>query len=196
MESLSTEAIVSYRHEVGALLSRAGCNMGACHGNLSGKGGFKLSLRGEDLGFDLLAMTRELQGRRLDLVEPGNSLMVQEAAGSIAARGGDTVFARVVRGPDAVRRGSGRERQTTGSRQRRSTVRIFPEVRIIEVPGLRQQLRVTARFEDGQVRDVTHLAAFDVDDPSKRRGDGGRAGGDEGAWARWRWPCGTWTDGR
>ena len=39
---------VSYRHDVVALLSKAGCNMGACHGNLNGKGGFRLSLRGDD----------------------------------------------------------------------------------------------------------------------------------------------------
>ena len=46
---------VSYRHDVVALLSKAGCNTGACHGNLNGKGGFRLSLRGDDPRFDLLA---------------------------------------------------------------------------------------------------------------------------------------------
>ncbi len=30
---------VSYRLDVVALLAKAGCNMGACHGNLNGKGG-------------------------------------------------------------------------------------------------------------------------------------------------------------
>ena len=38
----------SYRADVAPVLSKAGCNMGACHGNLSGKGGFRLSLRGDD----------------------------------------------------------------------------------------------------------------------------------------------------
>ena len=45
---------VSYRLDVVALLSKAGCNMGACHGNLNGKGGFRLSLRGDDPAFDLV----------------------------------------------------------------------------------------------------------------------------------------------
>src|SRR5205814_560365 len=44
---------VSFRGDVVPLLSKAGCNMGACHGNLSGKGGFRLSLRGDDPDFDL-----------------------------------------------------------------------------------------------------------------------------------------------
>ena len=39
---------VSFDRDVSAVLSRAGCNSGACHGNLNGKGGLKLSLRGED----------------------------------------------------------------------------------------------------------------------------------------------------
>ena len=39
---------VSFRNDVVPLLSRAGCNMGACHGNSGGKGGFRLSLRGDD----------------------------------------------------------------------------------------------------------------------------------------------------
>ena len=37
----------SFKLDVMAVLSRAGCNQGACHGNLNGKGGLSLSLRGE-----------------------------------------------------------------------------------------------------------------------------------------------------
>src|SRR4051812_3223450 len=43
-----TASDVSFRNDVMAVLSKAGCNAGACHGNKSGKGGFKLSLRGQD----------------------------------------------------------------------------------------------------------------------------------------------------
>src|SRR5262249_14787849 len=39
---------VSFGVDVMAVLSKAGCNMGVCHGNRNGKGGFKLSLRGDD----------------------------------------------------------------------------------------------------------------------------------------------------
>src|SRR5262249_15280136 len=45
-------AELCFRNDVMAILSKAGCNAGACHGNASGKAGFKLSLRGEDLEFD------------------------------------------------------------------------------------------------------------------------------------------------
>ena len=41
-------AAVSFRNDVMAVISKAGCNAGTCHGNKNGKGGFKLSLRGQD----------------------------------------------------------------------------------------------------------------------------------------------------
>jgi len=47
---------VSFRQEVMPILARAGCNQGACHGNLNGKGGFKLSLRGEDPAADFATL--------------------------------------------------------------------------------------------------------------------------------------------
>ena len=39
-------APVSFRRDVIPAFSQAGCNMGACHGTPTGKGGFRLSLRG------------------------------------------------------------------------------------------------------------------------------------------------------
>ena len=61
---------VSFRNDVIAVLSKAGCNAGTCHGNKNGKGGFKLSLRGQDPDLDYLALTRDLFARRLDPLEP------------------------------------------------------------------------------------------------------------------------------
>src|SRR5205085_1817047 len=36
----------SFRNHVIPMMTKVGCNSGACHGALAGKGGFKLSLRG------------------------------------------------------------------------------------------------------------------------------------------------------
>ena len=36
----------SFRNDVIPMMTKIGCNSGACHGALAGKGGFKLSLRG------------------------------------------------------------------------------------------------------------------------------------------------------
>lgn len=50
--SPEVEESVSFRRYVMAVLSKAGCASGACHGNRAGKGGFKLSLRGQDPAAD------------------------------------------------------------------------------------------------------------------------------------------------
>src|SRR5262249_49141427 len=50
-------APVSFRNEFIAALNVGGCNAGACHGTPSGKGGFRLSLRGYDPPADYLTLT-------------------------------------------------------------------------------------------------------------------------------------------
>src|SRR5689334_13921226 len=77
-----------FRTDVMAVLSKAGCNAGACHGNASGKGGFKLSLRGQDAGDDWIALTREQGGRRVNCIEPAQSLIMMKATAVIAHEGG------------------------------------------------------------------------------------------------------------
>src|SRR5713101_950847 len=70
---------VSFRNDVMAILSKAGCNQGACHGNQNGKNGFKLSLRGEDPEFDFASLTRDTLGRRSNPYRPASSLLLLKA---------------------------------------------------------------------------------------------------------------------
>src|ERR1041384_529380 len=56
---------VSYRNEVMAVFAKAGCSAGTCHGNKNGKGGFKLSLRGQNPELDYAAVTVDVLGRRV-----------------------------------------------------------------------------------------------------------------------------------
>src|SRR5437867_11683013 len=79
---------VSFRNDVMAVLSKAGCNAGTCHGNKNGKGGFKLSLRGQDPELDYLALTHDLFARRLDPLAPEQSLILLKPTTRIAHEGG------------------------------------------------------------------------------------------------------------
>jgi hypothetical protein len=158
---------VSYRRDVVAVLSRAGCNMGACHGNLNGKGGFRLSLRGFDPDFDLLTMSREHLGRRVDRLDPGRSLLLTKPLGTTPHEGGSrfgpgSPEARTLR--DWIAAGAGDDRATATPLAR---LEVWPPERRLATPGLSQQLVVTAHFADGTRRDVTGQAAFDVSDPSR-----------------------------
>ena len=88
---------VSFRNEVMAVLSRAGCNQGACHGNQNGKGGFKLSLRGEDPAFDFASLTRDMLGRRADPLRPADSLILLKATDAPCRTRAASASARLAR---------------------------------------------------------------------------------------------------
>src|SRR5206468_3941059 len=79
---------VSFRNEVIASLNVGGCNAGACHGTPSGKGGFKLSLRGYDPAADYEQLTRDILGRRTDRQDPGASLIYLKGLGRVPHEGG------------------------------------------------------------------------------------------------------------
>src|SRR5690606_20521954 len=70
--SVPSAAVPSFRNEVMAVLSRSGCSLGTCHANQNGKGGLKLSLRGQDPNSDYLTLTRQLAGRRSDVMNPND----------------------------------------------------------------------------------------------------------------------------
>ena len=57
---VSSHRSISFRNDVMPVLSKAVCNSGTCHGNKNGKGGFKLSLRGQDPDLDYVSLTRDL----------------------------------------------------------------------------------------------------------------------------------------
>src|SRR5438093_8647422 len=82
------QTAVSFRNEVMAVLSKAGCNAGTCHGNKNGKGGFKLSLRGQDPELDYVALTGDLSSRRVDPVDPAGSLLLLKPSTTVPHEGG------------------------------------------------------------------------------------------------------------
>jgi hypothetical protein len=160
----------SYRLDVVPIFSKAGCNMGACHGNLNGKGGFRLSLRGEDPGFDLVSITRESLGRRVDPANPAQSLVYLKPTGQVPHEGGQ----RIVPGsPEAkillewIKNGATDDLATAPKLKR---LKVEPAERYVPTSSATrpaQQLTVTAEFSDGSTRDVTRQAAYDLNDPTK-----------------------------
>ena len=162
----------SYRLDVVPLLSKAGCNAGACHGNLNGKGGFKLSLRGEDPASDYLALTRDSLGRRVDRARPEASLVVLKPTAAVSHEGGlrfeaGSPEARLLH--DWIAAGAADDSATAPSVV---NLTISPPDRRLAPdseagPSYRQQLVVTAEFADGSRRDVTRQVAYEINDPTR-----------------------------
>src|SRR4051812_659271 len=157
-------APVSFAREVVPVLTKAGCNQGSCHGTPSGKGGFRLSLRGYDPAADLHALTRELGGRRVDRLDPDASLMLQKATARAAHEGGkrldpgDDLY-RLLRG--WVAGGAAADRDPAPPPAR---LDVSPARGVFDAPDSAARLRVVAHFPGGAARDVTHLARFSVND--------------------------------
>src|SRR5262245_40024446 len=76
VEGADDEAPVSFSREVVPVLTRAGCNQGACHGGQHGRGGFKLSLLGFEPEFDHPQIVQSAEGRRVVLSEPERSILL------------------------------------------------------------------------------------------------------------------------
>ncbi|MDA7632316.1 hypothetical protein N8778_05760, partial [Verrucomicrobia bacterium] len=55
----SDNASPHFATEIVPILTKAGCNSGACHGAATGKGSFKLSLFAEDAVADFEAISRD-----------------------------------------------------------------------------------------------------------------------------------------
>ena len=155
----------SFRHEVQSVLAKAGCNMGACHGALAGKGGFRLSLRGYDCEHDFHAITRQARGRRIELADPGRSLILAKPTGALAHKGGlrlktDSRDYRLL--SEWIAAGA-KGPKTTDKRLER--ISVLPQNAMLH-PGDRSQVLVSAHYDDGTVADVTHWSKFSATDES------------------------------
>jgi hypothetical protein len=165
--SASDEPAVSFLHEVLPTLTKAGCNSGTCHGTPSGKNGFRLSLRGFDVESDAMTLVRESQGRRINRLDPPQSLLLRKAVADVPHQGGrrfrrESAAYLLLR--DWIAQGAADDRSTAAPLDR---LEATPSRATLEAPTASHPLVVTARYRDGTSRDVTHLARFSVDDESQ-----------------------------
>ncbi len=154
---------ISFDSHIRPIISRLGCNAGACHASQFGKGGFVLSVVGFDADLDYNSMVRDRLQRRISMVQPEESLLLMKPTLQVVHGGGkklatgstpyNTLLAWLksgAPGPNAdapfVKR-----------------VLVEPKERIAKVEET-QQLRVIAEYSDGSVRDVTGWAKFDSTD--------------------------------
>ena len=152
---------VSYRHDVLAVLSKAGCNLGACHGNFNGKNGFRLSLRGQDPELDWAFLTREQYGRRINRLEPAQSLVLLKATGAVPHEGGRR-FKPDSLEYDLLYRWIAAGARDDGERAAKLIeLRATPEDVILIEPLAAMRIEVRARFDDGTERDVSRLAVYE-----------------------------------
>ena len=153
----------NFRNHVIPVLTKAGCNQGACHGALAGKNGFKLTLRGYDPEVDYDTLTRQSAGRRVSLMQPARSLILLKPTMAIPHGGGkrfdtNSLEYRVLAEWIAAGAPPPAESDATVT-----GLEVYPASAALK-PGAEQQLVVRARYSTGDVKDVTRWVKFSSSD--------------------------------
>jgi hypothetical protein len=157
----AAEVPVSFSREIVPVLTKAGCNAGACHGAQHGRGGFKLSLFGFDPAFDYPQIIQSAEGRRVVLSDPERSILLLKPS-LVMEHGGGERF-KVNSRPytllkqwleDGAPEPAAKDPAVTA-------MEVWPARRVV-VPGEQQQIIVRATWGDGRVEDVTATAQYDT----------------------------------
>ena len=155
---------VDFENDLIPVFTRFGCNAGTCHGAAIGRGGFKLSLFGGNPKADFDAVVRQVEGSRINLARPGQSLIILKPTESITHGGGER-FGRDHESTKLllrwIRQGAGLETGRTLTR-----VEISPKKHVGGALDRPVALKVTAHFSDGTSRDVTRWTVFQAEDSS------------------------------
>ena len=157
-------ARVDFQNEIIPMLTKVGCNAGACHGAAIGRGGFNLSLYGGNPEADFDAIVHYMGGRRINLSKPEESLIVLkptfaiEHGGKFLLDDDDEATQLLLRW---IRQGAPKD-----SSRELTKVEIAPQSHVAELVGESISLRSTAYYSDGSQRDVTKWTVFTSEDSS------------------------------
>ena len=155
---------VEFENDLIPIFTKMGCNSGKCHGSAIGRGDFKLSLYGGDPESDFEEIVRRVNGRRVNLTNPEDSLIVLKPTANLK-HGGRMLFDD---DSDSERILVNWIKQGAKNIKRRQLkhVKVLPQGFIATKIGAKAQLKAIAHYDDGQTRDVTVWTSFVAEDPS------------------------------
>lgn len=156
---------VTFERDVEPILTRAGCNAGACHGKARGQNGFALSLLGFDPAHDYEAIVKEAGGRRVSRLMPAESLLLAKAAAWVPHGGGVRLVPGTTAYETVLRWIAAGTPRTPADAPRVDRIAVEPTERTLK-HGESFPLRVAAHFTDGSTEDVTSMAAFASSEPA------------------------------
>jgi hypothetical protein len=161
VRNATADVPVSFTREIVPVLTKAGCNQGACHGAQHGRGGFKLSLFGFDPAFDHNQIVQSAEGRRVVVSDPERSILLLKPTLTMEHGGGER-FPAGSRAYNLLKRWLEDGTPEPGPRDPAVIgMEVWPAKRVM-APGERQQVLVRATWGDGRVEDVTATAQYNA----------------------------------
>jgi hypothetical protein len=157
---------LTFVHDVAPVLTKAGCNAGACHAKAgNGQNGFRLSLFGYEPEEDYEHIVKEGHGRRIFPNAPEQSLLLLKASNATPHGGGN----KLPQGSTGYRLIA--EWISQGMVYGKESDAKLTRLEVSPASSTRpmhstEQLKVLAHFSDGQTRDVTTLAIYEPNDKS------------------------------
>ncbi|MCO6453926.1 MAG: DUF1553 domain-containing protein [Pirellulaceae bacterium] len=160
VQDAAADPPISFKLDVMPVFMKSGCNTGSCHGAARGKDGFRLSLFGFDPDGDHHRLTREINGRRINLALPAESLLVEKAVGAVPHTGGKRFEIDSPYSQTLIRWLQAGAVNDPGAVPAVTDVEIYPPGAVLDGEGATQRINVRAKYADGTDRDVTRLAYF------------------------------------
>lgn len=164
VQGCAQERPIHFTNEVIPVLTKAGCNAGACHGKATGQNGFSLSLLGFEPDFDYDALVKEGRGRRLFPAAPEQSLLLKKATGQALHGGGPRISAGSADYQLLLRWIEQGMPKGSPDAPKVAQIEVFPRERIVGAAN-EQQLRVVAHYTDNSTQDVTQKAEYKSQQP-------------------------------
>jgi hypothetical protein len=153
-----------FLRDVAPILDKQGCSVAACHGKFGGRGDLQLSLLTLAPEDDYAPLATGARGRRVDLQEPEQSLVLRKATGQVPHGGG----MRILKGSPEYRIFLAwlRDGAPFGKEDARLEALAVDPARVTTRAGQQTQLKVTATWSDGRTQDVTARAVYaSADEP-------------------------------
>ena len=160
VKDAKVERPISFKLDVMPIFMASGCNQGGCHGAARGKDGFRLSLFGYDPDGDHYRLTREFNGRRINLALPAESLLLEKSTGKVPHTGGSRFSETHEFHQTIIRWLEAKAPLDPPTVAVPVSAEIYPRNAVLDGKGATQQMVVRAKYSDGSERDVTGLALF------------------------------------
>ena len=178
IEGSEDERPFSFTRDIGAVLTKRGCNSSECHGAVKGKGGFKLSLNGRSPQDDYrwivdgeryhgLVPSSGPKNPRVNTQQPEKSLLLLKPTLTVAHGGGkrfevgSSDYQAILNWARGGVPYGGEDGQRGGEVD---FIEVFPKEALLDLAG-KQQLLVTARLSNGWQEDITEHVRYVSNNP-------------------------------
>lgn len=158
-----TEPPVKFLKDIAPILDKQGCSAGMCHGKFGGQGGLNLSLLTLNPETDYEPIVHHNRGRRINLLEPDQSLFFLKPTGQVPHEGGlrfDPNSENALKILRWIEAGA----PFSDDEPRLQKLEVEPSTFVLADVGQTEQLKVLAHFSDGSVEDVTEKAVYESKD--------------------------------